>query len=70
MVRPIRRWITRTTMWGNSFGVHIPRPFARLMGLDVGDRVHMEIVGDVLHVRRARPSEAVASNGARRPRPR
>lgn len=41
--------------WGNCLTVRIPSPVAKQLGLHAGIPVDMEVVGDDLVIRRAKP---------------
>ena len=42
--------------WGNSLGLRLPKVVAEAVGLDVGDRVHLEIENGAVVIRRAKPT--------------
>lgn len=43
--------ICKLVTMGNSFGINIPAPFRRRMGLLLGDYLRMELDGDTLTIR-------------------
>jgi antitoxin MazE len=50
---------TSVQKWGNSLAVRIPKAIAAEAGVAEKDDLDMQVVGDVIHIRRCRPEPSL-----------
>jgi len=50
---------TRAQKWGNSLAVRIPKAIAAEAGVAEQDDLEMQVVGDVIQIRRCRPEPSL-----------
>ena len=50
---------TRAQKWGNSLAVRIPKAIAAEAGVAEKDDLEMQVVGDVIQIRRCRPEPSL-----------
>jgi len=50
---------TKVQRWGNSLAVRIPKAIAAEAGVAEQDNLDMQVVGDVIQIRRCRPEPSL-----------